>query len=181
MNIQRYQLDNNYINNLNIHLNNLNNNSSSIISDLNKLEELLVEIHTYNNKGLEVSNIINLINTHNNDLKLCLNEVYNNIKEIDNKFLEETIELNNKTNTIIKKIQIMTIKTHYVVPVFILNFKYIIFIYLLFYYLYLPQFYLTKIYIYILLYFFQYSLELLYYDALIFHLLLYLYYHCNNE
>jgi hypothetical protein len=103
MNIQRYQLDNNYINNLNIHLNNLNNNSSSIISDLNKLEELLVEIHTYNNKGLEVSNIINLINTHNNDLKLCLNEVYNNIKEIDNKFLEETIELNNKTNTIIKK------------------------------------------------------------------------------
>ena len=103
MNIQRYHLDNNYINNLNIHLNNLNNNSSSIISDLNKLEELLLEIHTYNNNGLDVSNIINLINTHNNDLKLCLNEVYNNIKEIDNKFSEETIQLNNKTNTIIKK------------------------------------------------------------------------------
>jgi hypothetical protein len=103
MNIQRYHLDNNYINNLNIHLNNLSNNSSSIISDLNKLEELLLEIHTYNNKGLEVSNIINLINTHNNDLKLCLNEVYNNIKEIDNKFSQETIQLNNKTNTIIKK------------------------------------------------------------------------------
>ena len=103
MNIQRYHLDNNYINNLNIHLNNLSNNSSSIISDLNKLEELLLEIHTYNNNGLDVSNIINLINTHNNDLKLCLNEVYNNIKEIDNKFSEETIQLNNKTNTIIKK------------------------------------------------------------------------------
>jgi len=103
MNIQRYHLDNNYINNLNIHLNNLSNNSSSIISDLNKLEELLLEIHTYNNNGLDVSNIINLINTHNNDLKLCLNEVYNNIKEIDNKFSQETIELNNKTNTIIKK------------------------------------------------------------------------------
>tara|TARA_B100001564_G_scaffold158138_1_gene132858 strand:+ start:811 stop:1179 length:369 start_codon:yes stop_codon:yes gene_type:complete len=103
MNIQRYHLDNNYINNLNIHLNNLSNNSSSIISDLNKLEELLLEIHTYNNNGLDVSNIINLINTHNNDLKLCLNEVYNNIKEIDNKFSQETIQLNNKTNTIIKK------------------------------------------------------------------------------
>lgn len=103
MNIQRYHLDNNYINNLNIHLNNLSNNSSSIISDLNKLEELLLEIHTYNNNGLDVSNIINLINTHNNDLKLCLNEVYNNIKEIDYKFSQETIELNNKTNTIIKK------------------------------------------------------------------------------
>lgn len=103
MNIQRYHLDNNYINNLNIHLNNLSNNSSSIISDLNKLEELLLEIHTYNNNGLDVSNIINLINTHNNDLKLCLIEVYNNIKEIDNKFSQETIQLNNKTNTIIKK------------------------------------------------------------------------------
>ena len=82
MNIQRYHLDNNYINNLNIHLNNLSNNSSSIISDLNKLEELLLEIHTYNNNGLDVSNIINLINTHNNDLKLRLNEVYNNIKKL---------------------------------------------------------------------------------------------------
>ena len=103
MNIQRYQLDNNYIKNLNNHLNNLSHNSTSIISDLNKLEELLLEIHTYNNKGLDVSNIINLINTHNNDLKLCLNEVYINIKKIDDTFLQNTIELNNKTNTIIKK------------------------------------------------------------------------------
>ena len=103
MNILRYQLDKNYINNLNIHLNNLNDNSTSIISDLDKLEELLIEIHTYNNNGLDVSNIINLINIHNNDLILCLNEVYNNIKEIDNKFSQETIELNNKTNTILKK------------------------------------------------------------------------------
>ena len=103
MNIQRYQLDNNYINNLNNHLNNLSHNSTSIISDLNKLEELLLEIHKYNNNGLDVSNIINLINTHNNDLKLCLNEVYINIKKIDDTFLQDTIELNNKTNTIIKK------------------------------------------------------------------------------
>ena len=103
MNIQRYHLDDNYINNLQNHLNNLSNNSTSIISDLNKLEELLLEIHTYNKKGLNVSNIINLINTHNNDLKLCLNEVYINIKKIDDKFLQDTIELNNKTNTIIKK------------------------------------------------------------------------------
>ena len=103
MNILTYQLDKNYINNLNIHLNNLNDNSTSIISDLNKLEELLIEIHTYNNNGLDVSNIIDLINTHNNDLILCLNEVYNNIKEIDDKFSHETFELNNKTNTILKK------------------------------------------------------------------------------
>ena len=103
MNIQRYQLDNNYINNLNNHLNNLSHNSTSIISDLNKLEELLLEIHKYNNNGLDVSNIINLINTHNNDLKLCLNEVYINIKKIDEKFLQDTIHLNNKTNTIINK------------------------------------------------------------------------------
>lgn len=103
MNIQRYNLDNNYITNLECHLNNLSLNSNSIISDLNKLEELLLEIHTYNNNGLDVSNIINLINTHNNHLKLCLNEVYINIKKIDDKFLEDTKELNNKTNTIIKK------------------------------------------------------------------------------
>jgi hypothetical protein len=103
MNIHCYQLDNNYINNLNNHLNNLSLNSTSIISDLNKLEELLLEIHTYNNNGLDVINIINLINTHNNDLKLCLNEVYINIKKIDDTFLRDTIELNNKTNTIIKK------------------------------------------------------------------------------
>ncbi len=103
MNIQRYHLDNNYIINLENHLNNLSLNSNSIISDLNKLEELLLEIHTYNNNGLDVSNIINLINTHNNHLKLCLNEVYMNIKKIDDKFLEDTKELNNKTNTIIKK------------------------------------------------------------------------------
>tara|TARA_Y100000591_G_scaffold328321_1_gene354572 strand:+ start:1099 stop:1452 length:354 start_codon:yes stop_codon:yes gene_type:complete len=103
MNIHCYHLDNNYITNLNIHLNNLSNNSSSIITDLNKLEELLQEIKQYNNKGLDVSNIINLINTHNNDLKLCLNEVYNNIKLIDNKFSIETNELTQKTNTLIKK------------------------------------------------------------------------------
>ena len=91
MNIQRYHLDNNYIINLENHLNNLSLNSNSIISDLNKLEELLLEIHTYNNNGLDVSNnIVNLINTHNNHLKLCLNEVYMNIKKIDYKFLEDT-------------------------------------------------------------------------------------------
>ena len=103
MDIHCYQLDSNYINNLNNHLNHLSLNSTSIISDLNKLEELLLEIHTYNNNGLNVKNIINLINTHNNDLKLCLNEVYINIKKIDDNFLQNTIELNNKTNTIIKK------------------------------------------------------------------------------
>lgn len=98
-----YHLDNNYINNLNQHLNNLNNNSTSIISDLNKLEELLEEINQYNNKGFDISNIINLIITHNNDLKLCLDEVYNNIRDIDNKFKKNTEELNNQTNIIIKK------------------------------------------------------------------------------
>ena len=69
MNIQRYHLDNNYIINLENHLNNLSLNSNSIISDLNKLEELLLEIHTYNNNGLDVSNISNLSNTHHNHLK----------------------------------------------------------------------------------------------------------------
>ena len=103
MNIHYYHLDNNYINNLNQHLNNLSNNSTSIISDLNKLEELLEKIKQYNNKGFDISNIINLIITHNNDLKLCLDEVYNNIKEIDNKFKKNTQELNNQTNIIIKK------------------------------------------------------------------------------
>ena len=103
MNIHCYHLDNNYITNLNSHLNNLSNNSTSIISDLNKLEDLLEEIKQYNNKGFDVSNIITLINTHNNDLKLCLNEVYNNIKQIDDKFSIETNELTQKTNTIIKK------------------------------------------------------------------------------
>jgi len=103
MNIHCYHLDNNYIKNLNQHLDNLNNNSNSIISDLNKLEELLEEVKQYNNKGFDISNIVNLITIHNNDLKLCLNEVYNNIREIDNKFHKETQELNSKTNIIIKK------------------------------------------------------------------------------
>ena len=102
-NLDNYQLDNNYINNLNAHLNNLNNNSTSIISDLNKLEELLEEIKLYNNKGLDISNIINSITTHNNDLKLCLNEVYQNIKIIDDKFKINTIQLKHKTNTILPK------------------------------------------------------------------------------
>ena len=102
-NLDNYDLDNNYINNLNSHLNNLNNNSTSIISDLVKLEELLEEIKLYNNKGLDISNIIKSISTHNTDLKLCLDEVYQNIKIIDNKFKINTIQLKQKTNTILPK------------------------------------------------------------------------------
>ena len=98
-----YQLDNNYITNFNLHLQNLKNNSDSIINDLTLLEELLKEIKIYNNKGYDITNIIDSIDTHNNDLKICLEEVYNNIKHIDNKFNIETVNLKNKTNTIIKK------------------------------------------------------------------------------
>ena len=99
----QYQLDNNYITNFTLKLQNLKNNSDSIINDLNLLEELLEEIKVYNNKGYDINNIIVSINIHNNDLKMCLIEVYNNIKQIDNKFNIQTTNLKNKTNTIIKK------------------------------------------------------------------------------
>jgi hypothetical protein len=99
----QYNLDDNYITNFNLHLQNLKNNSDSVINDLCLLENLLEEIKIYNSKGYNIDNIINSIDTHNNDLKLCLNEVYNNIKLIDNKFNIQTINLKNKTNTIIKK------------------------------------------------------------------------------
>lgn len=98
-----YQLDNNYVTNFTLKLQNLKNNSDSIINDLNLLEDLLKEIKIYNNKGYDIDNIINLIDIHNNNLKICLTEVYNNIKQIDNKFNIQTINLKNKTNTIIKK------------------------------------------------------------------------------
>tara|TARA_Y100000768_G_C23466230_1_gene445996 strand:+ start:198 stop:548 length:351 start_codon:yes stop_codon:yes gene_type:complete len=98
-----YKLEPNYIQNFKNHLNNLNNNSSSIISDLHDLEILLEEIKQYNNKGIDISNIINLIDTHNNDLKLCLNEVYINIKNIDNRFSLQINNLNNTTKRVISK------------------------------------------------------------------------------
>tara|TARA_B100000401_G_C52619467_1_gene630609 strand:+ start:278 stop:709 length:432 start_codon:yes stop_codon:yes gene_type:complete len=103
INNNQYNLDSNYITNFNIHLQNLKNNSDSVITDLCLLENLLEEIKIYNSKGYNIDNIINSINTHNNDLKLCLNEVFNNIKLIDNKFNIQTINLKNKTNTIVKK------------------------------------------------------------------------------
>ena len=102
-NEQNYNLDNNYITNFNLHLQNLKNNSDSIITDLCLLEKLLEEIKIYNSKGYNIDNIINSINTHNEDLKLCLNEVFNNIKLIDEKFNIQTINFKNKTNTIIQK------------------------------------------------------------------------------
>ena len=97
-----YNLDDNYITNFNLHLQNLKNNSDSIVNDLCLLENLLEEIKIYNSKGYNVDNIKNSINIHNNNLKLCLNEVFNNIKLIDNKFETQTINFKNKTNTIIK-------------------------------------------------------------------------------
>ena len=103
INNNQYNLDSNYITNFNIHLQNLKNNSDSVITDLCLLENFLEEIKIYNSKGYNIDNIINSINTHNNDLKLCLNEVFNNIKLIDNKFNIQTINLKNKTNTIVKK------------------------------------------------------------------------------
>ena len=103
LNNNKYDLDSNYITNFNMHLQNLKNNSDSVITDLCLLENLLEEIKIYNSKGYNIENIINSINTHNNDLKLCLNEVFNNIKLIDNKFNIQTINLKNKTNTIVKK------------------------------------------------------------------------------
>jgi len=99
----QYNLDSTYITNFNLHLQHLKNNSDSIINDLCILEKLLEEIKIYNNRGYNIDNIINSINTHNNDLKLCLNDVFNNIKLIDDKFNIQTINLKNKTNTIIKK------------------------------------------------------------------------------
>jgi len=100
-----YNLNDNYITSFNLHLKNLKNNSDSIISDLCILETLLEEIKIYNSKGYNIDNIINSISTHNDDLKLCLNEVFNNIKLIDDKFNIQTINLKNKTNTIVHKKQ----------------------------------------------------------------------------
>jgi 2C-methyl-D-erythritol 2,4-cyclodiphosphate synthase len=97
-----YKLDNNYIINLNNHLQNLKNNSTSAFNDLNTLEVLLKEIKIYNNKGYDINNIEQTIISQNNNITLCLKEVYNNIKHIDNKFTLQTINLNNTTNSIIK-------------------------------------------------------------------------------
>jgi 2C-methyl-D-erythritol 2,4-cyclodiphosphate synthase len=97
-----YKLDTNYIKNLNNHLQNLKNNSTSAFNDLNTLETLLKEIKIYNNRGYDINNIEQTIISQNNNITLCLKEVYNNIKHIDNKFTHQTVNLNNTTNSIIR-------------------------------------------------------------------------------
>ena len=87
-----YELDENYVYNFNKHLQNLSKNSECIIEDLEILEKLLEDIKIYNSKGYDVNNILKSVNTHNRDLKLCLDIVYN-IKTLDNTFNKNTENL----------------------------------------------------------------------------------------
>ena len=95
--------DNNYLDNIKLILSNLNNNTTILKQDLDKLNLLIIEIQKYQNKGLDISNIIITINTHINDITYFLDEFYNNLKLLDNKLNINTAQFKYNTELIISE------------------------------------------------------------------------------
>lgn len=92
-----------YLTVLNNHLDNLKNNSLCIVEDLNELENIINEMKIYNERGMDISNVIESVNTHKRELKLFLIEIIHNIKSYDIEFDRKFNSLNKKTNTIVEK------------------------------------------------------------------------------
>ena len=94
-------LDENYLDNIKNISNNLNKNSSILKNDLDKLNLLIIEIHKYQEKGIDISQIIITINKHICDITKFLEEFFNNLKLLDNKLHINTLKLKHNTDLII--------------------------------------------------------------------------------
>ena len=94
-------LDENYLDNLKNILTNLNKNSSILKNDLDKLNLLITEIQKYQQKGIDISEIITTVNKHIHDITKFLEEFYNNLKLLDNKININTLKLTHNTDLII--------------------------------------------------------------------------------
>ena len=96
-------LDNNFQDNINKILQNLNKNSNILNNDIDNLTILLIEIKKYEEKGVDITAIIEIIQNNINDITEFLHNFHNNLKLINDKLNTNMLKFTNNTELIIKK------------------------------------------------------------------------------
>ena len=96
-------LDNNFQDNINKILQNLNKNSNILKNDVDNLNILLIELKKYEEKGVDITAIIKIIQNNINDITEFLYSFHNNIKLINDKLNTNMLKFTNNTELIIKK------------------------------------------------------------------------------
>jgi len=96
-------LDTNYQDNINKILKNLNKNSTILKNDIDDLNILLKEVKKYEEKGVDITSIISIIENNINDITEFLNNFHDNLKLINDKLNTNTLKFTNNTELIIKK------------------------------------------------------------------------------
>ena len=96
-------LDNNFQDNINKILQNLNKNSNILKNDIDSLTILLIEIKKYEEKGVDITAIIEIIQNNINDITEFLHNFHNNLKLINDKLNTNMLKFTNNTELIMKK------------------------------------------------------------------------------
>jgi len=96
-------LDENYQDNINKILKNLNKNSTILKNDIDDLNILLNEVKKYEKKGVDITSIIKIIEDNISDITEFLNNFHDNLKLINDKLNTNTLKFTNNTELIIKK------------------------------------------------------------------------------
>ena len=96
-------MDNNYINNLQTNLLNINKSAKILLSDLKNLKNVINNIENYSDKGFKLNNIIENIDINIHDTEEYLLKILEDIKQKSLSIKHEVNNINTSNNIFIKK------------------------------------------------------------------------------